>query len=477
MNLLLYNTLTGKKEEFRPLEDNLVRMYHCGPTVYNYAHIGNLRAYVFADILRRTLEYNGYKVKQVINITDVGHLTSDADEGEDKMVKALRRLGKPMTLEGMKEVADFYIATFLQDLESLNIQPPSVMPRASDHITEDIELIQVLEQKGFAYKGSGGMYFDTAKFPDYGKLGNINLAGLKAGARVEVNSEKKSPIDFTLWKFSKPGLPAFPSPFGLGFPGWHIECSAMSRKYLDQPFDIHTGGIDHIPTHHQNELAQSEAAYGVPLAHFWMHNEHVIVPTGKMAKSGENFITLQTLKNRGIHALSYRYWLLTAHYRSPLNFSWEALEGAQTAFEKILNGVIELLESFEETSDGISEQNRLFKIKLNELMNDDLDTPVVLAFLNQILGRLTAPVEKTLINDFDKLLGLNLIQTGEKLKEIPIEIKNAAKERDTRRQHKEWKKADEMRNEIDSQGYRVYDPGVENLSGSSRVLKKLSLLV
>src|SRR3989338_11419052 len=302
--LRFYNTLTGKKEPFSPIDPNKkeVRMYNCGPTVYNYSHIGNLRAYVFAYVLRRTLEYNGYKVKQVMNITDVGHLTSDGDDGDDKMVKALKREGKPFTLEAMREVADFYTKAFKDDLTALNIKIPETLEHASDHIPEDIELVQELEAKGFAYKTSDGMYFDTSKFPSYGKLGNINLKGQLAGARVSVNSEKKNPADFTLWKKShRQGSGqadndiGWESLWGKGFPGWHIECSAMSRKYLGQPFDIHTGGIDHIPVHHQNEIAQSEAAYGVPLANFWLHNEFLKVDGQKMSKSLGNIYTIKNL--------------------------------------------------------------------------------------------------------------------------------------------------------------------------------------
>ncbi|MDO8564500.1 MAG: cysteine--tRNA ligase, partial [bacterium] len=378
MSLQFHNTLSGKKEPFAPITPGEVRMYSCGPTVYNYAHIGNLRAYVFNDILRRTLEYNGYAVKQVMNITDVGHLSSDADEGEDKMLKALHRLGKPFTLEAMREVADMYTQAFVLDLKALNVEPPHEMPRASDHIKEDIEIIQELERKGFTYKTSNGIYFDTSKFPDYGKLGNINLKGQQAGARVEVNPEKRNPIDFTLWKFARPGLPAFESPWGAGFPGWHIECSAMSRKYLGQPFDIHTGGIDHIPTHHQNEIAQSEAAYGVPLARFWMHNEHLVLSGAKMTKSGENFITLQVLRERGIHPLAYRYYLLGANYRTPMNLSFPAIQSAQSTYFALLSSFISLEKG--------GEPSTAYVEPFGTAINNDLNTAEALSFIYALLG-------------------------------------------------------------------------------------------
>ena len=454
MSLKLFNTLTGKKEVFALINPPNVGLYTCGPTVYNYAHIGNLRAYVFADILRRTLEYNGYAVKQVLNITDVGQLTSDADEGEDKMVKGLRREEKPLTQEAMGELGEFYTQALVEDLRSLNIELPHEMPRASKHISEDIELVQKLEEKGTAYKTNDGIYFDTAKFPEYGTRGGFKLGDLKEGARVAVNVEKKNPRDFALWKFSS-GEIGFPSPWGKGFPGWHIECSAMSRKYLGQPFDIHTGGIDHIPVHHQNEIAQSEAAYGVPLANYWMHSEFLNMPEGKMAKSGENFITLQTLKDKGIHPLAYRYYFLQAHYRSPINFSWEALQAAQNAYMRILLGVAKIVKSSKEKQDSVFEE------KLRELMNDDLDTPVAVAYLNQILRGETAPVGISLIRCFDAVLGLNLIPEGTKLIEemnaIPEDIKKLASAREDARLQKDFTKADALRAKIHSAGFEVMD--------------------
>ncbi len=455
MSLFLYNTLTGKKEEFKPLIPGTVSMYNCGPTVYNYAHIGNLRAYVFVDVLRRTLERNGYKVKQAMNITDVGHLTSDGDDGDDKMVKALKREGKPFTLEAMREVADFYALAFKNDLTALHINIPEIVEHASDHIPEDIELIKKLEAKGFAYRTSDGMYFDTAKFPNYGKLGNINLEGQRAGARVAVNSEKKNPADFTLWKISANDI-GWESPWGKGFPGWHIECSAMSREFLGQPFDIHTGGIDHIPVHHNNEIAQSEAAYDAPLANYWLHNEFVTINEGKMAKSGDNFITLKTLTNRGISPLAYRYYLLGANYRTPMNFSFEALEASQNTYYKLLYAFLSL-------GKESGELDTEYENKFLEEINNDLNTPNALALLFEVQKHSTLSLaqKRALILAFDSVLGLNIEQEAKQLeaeiKTVPEEIITLSLRREASRKMKNFEEADNFRKQIMDTGYSVMD--------------------
>ncbi|MDP3874966.1 MAG: cysteine--tRNA ligase, partial [bacterium] len=322
MTIKLHNTLTRKLEEFKPIKPGHVGMYHCGPTVYDYAHIGNLRAYVFADILRRTFEYFDYEVKQIINITDIGHLTSDADTGDDKMVKGLKREKLPLTLDGLRRLTDKYEKAFKDDLNTLNIRKPHHFPRATDYLIQEIGLIHRLEKKGYTYKVRDGIYFDTGKLTNYGKLGGLTPLS-EGSARVETD-EKKSARDFVLWKLSKDGHLGFESSWGMGFPGWHIECSAMSQELLGQPFDIHTGGIDHIPIHHNNEIAQSEAAYDTPLANFWLHNEFMTVTEGptslklrgtsKMAKALGNQITLKTLIEHGSSPLAYRYFLLMAHY-------------------------------------------------------------------------------------------------------------------------------------------------------------------
>lgn len=445
MALTLYNTLTKQKEVFAPVCEGEARIYHCGPTVYDYAHIGNLRAYVCADILRRTLEYNGYEVKQVINITDIGHLSSDADEGDDKMVRALKREGKPLTLAGLKEVADQYERAFCDDLRRLNIKTEgTTFPRASEHIQEEVEIVEILLKKNIAYKTSDGIYFDTAQFPSYGTRGGFALGEMKEGARVATNAEKRNPRDFALWKFSHGDI-GFEAPFGKGFPGWHIECSAMSRKYLGQPFDIHTGGVDHIPTHHQNEMAQSEAAYGEPLANYWMHSEFVNVADGnKMAKSEENFLTLRSLTDKGIHPLAYRYLLLQTHYRSPLQFSSEALLGAQIAYLKLLTGFSRL-----DTKNTSAE-------KIKEI-DDDLNTPTLIARVWELFKE----KNRNAIVDADRILGLDIERQAQKFteeaKNIPDDIKKLAAKREAARQAKDFAKADALRDEIRSAGYEVMD--------------------
>ncbi|MES2088186.1 MAG: cysteine--tRNA ligase [Patescibacteria group bacterium] len=459
--ITLFNTLSGKKEEFKPLKKSEVTMYNCGPTVYNYAHIGNLRAYVFVDILRRTFEYNGYTVKQVMNLTDVGHLTGDSDDGDDKMVRALKREGKPFTLAAMREVADFYSEAFKKDLLALNCEMPHEMPRASDHIAEDIEIVEKLLEKGVAYPTSDGIYFDTSKFPAYGKLGNINLSGQLAGARVAVNSEKKNPADFTLWKKSANDI-GWESPWGKGFPGWHIECSGMSRRYLGQPFDVHTGGIDHIPVHHNNEIAQSEAAYDVPLANYWLHNEHLIVASGKMAKSGDNFITLQTLTEKGIDPLAYRYFLLQTHYHSPLNFSWEALEAAQTAYRRLVAQFLKIKKEITSSKESESEAKPQIAL-LTKNLNNDLDTSSIIASIWSTFENtdFSSVAKIQIVKEIDQMLGLNIENQAKKLwqeiKNIPEEVKKIQSLRDEARTAKDWKKSDELRREIDALGFVVED--------------------
>jgi cysteinyl-tRNA synthetase len=403
---------------------------------------------VFADILRRTFEYNSYEVRQVINITDVGHLVSDADDGDDKMVKALKREGKPFTLSAMREVADFYAKAFENDLKFLNCETPFKMPHASDHIAEDVEIIKKLEENGFAYKTKDGIYFDTAKFPNYGKLGNINLSGQKAGARVAVNSDKKNPADFTLWKISINDI-GWDSSWGKGFPGWHIECSAMSRKYLGQPFDIHTGGIDHIPVHHNNEIAQSEGAYGTTLANYWLHSEFVNISGSKMAKAEDNFLRLQTLINKNFNPIDFRFWILGAHYRTPMNFSFEALEGAQNGYKKLT----EQIAGFEK---GGKPDKKYLK-KFTEAINDDLNMPKTLALAFEILkdDKLDGLAKRATILEFDKVFGLGLSDL-EKI-EIPENISALANERENARKQKDFKKADDIRKEIELLGFELND--------------------
>lgn len=449
MEIKLYNTLTRKKEKFVPLESGTISMYNCGPTVYDYAHIGNLRSYVFADVLRRMFEYNELEVKQVINITDVGHLTSDEDEGEDKLEESARRAEK-----NAQEIAVFYADAFLKDLEALDVDIKSItFPKATVHIVEQIELIKTLEDKGFTYQTSDGVYFDTSKLSDYGKLARLDIEGLKAGARVETTGEKKNITDFALWKFSKSGekrQQEWESPWGAGFPGWHLECSAMSMKYLGEHFDVHTGGIDHIPVHHTNEIAQSESATGKPFVNYWLHNEFINIDGEKMSKSLGNIITLTDVAKRDFSPLAYRYWLLTAHYKTLVNFTWEALAGAQTALDKLYN-------HFLEYGDEVGEVNGEYKTKFTEYINDDLNTPKAIALLWELAkdGAVSEADKKATILDFDRVLGLGFAEV--KPEEVPKEILKLVEEREVARESKDWEKSDVLRDEIHKKEFEVLD--------------------
>ena len=400
------------------------------------------------------LEYLNLKVEQVINITDVGHLASEADDGDDKMTKGLKREGLPFTLEGLKILADKYELAFKEDLKRLNIKTPNHFPRATSYIMEDIEIVQKLEERGFAYTTLDGVYFDTAKFPDYGKLGGLTPID-ESVERVK-SSGKKNPRDFALWKLSGDGHLGFESPWGKGFPGWHIECSAMSAKILGQPFDIHTGGTDHIPVHHNNEIAQSEAAYGKPLAHFWLHNAFLNIGGNKMAKSAGNFNTLNDLEKKGLSPLSYRYLLLGAHYRSQINFTLEALEGSQNALKNLVESFLSL-----GLPDGSVIQK--YKNQFTEFMEDDLNTPKALALVWEIIKdeSLTLADKRATIVYFDKVLGLDILNQSLKLQKIienmPSSIKILAEERELVRKKGDFKKADELRTEIQSSGFRIED--------------------
>ncbi len=451
MSLQLFNSLNHHLEEFKPIKKHKAGLYTCGPTVYNYAHIGNLRSYVFEDILKRVLQLNDYKVKHVMNITDVGHLTSDADVGEDKMEKGARRENKTAW-----EIADFYIIAFEQDLSALNIIPPDIWCRATEHIPEQIKLIKKLEKNGFTYQTADGIYFDTSKFPDYGKMANLENQEIQAGARVELG-EKKNPTDFALWKFSPTNTQRqmeWESPWGTGFPGWHIECSAMSEKYLGQPFDIHCGGIDHIPVHHINEIAQSEAANGKPLANYWLHNEFLNTGKEKMSKSGNNFLTVSVLKEKNINPLAYRYFLLQAHYRKQLNFSFEALQAAENGYERLKQTVANL--QTKETKETKNTKKYLEQFK--EYLNDDLNTPQALALAWKMLDDKEISNEEKLwlTKKFDEVFGLKLTTTTKK-ETISPEILETISKRDMARAEKNWTKSDELRKVLESEGYTVED--------------------
>ncbi|TSC74791.1 MAG: cysteinyl-tRNA synthetase [Parcubacteria group bacterium Gr01-1014_30] len=455
MALKLYNTLSRKKEVFRPLKGKKVRLYTCGPTVYWYAHIGNLRTYVFDDLLRRVLEYNGFGVKHVMNITDVGHLTSDEDTGEDKI-----ELGAKREKKTAWQVAQFYTNAFKKDIKRLNIKSPTLWTRATDYIKEQIDLIKVLEKKGFTYKIADGVYFDTSKLKNYGVLAGSQKRKLKPGARVEVVAGKKNPEDFALWKLS-PLLVTrqmeWLSPWGKGFPGWHTECVAMAVKHLGLPFDIHTGGIDHISIHHTNEIAQSEAAFGKHLARFWLHGDFLTLQEGKMAKSESNIITLKNLVEKDFNPLALRYLFLTSHYRSKLSFSWRTLKGTQNALAKLYQriGEIKSLKTSPKTSQVLNVKK--VKEKFLQFISDDLDMPKALALLWEVLKdkKLSPKEKKELLFDFDRVFGLKLAKV--KKLTVPQEIKKLLDLREKYRAEKNWKLADQLRQKVQKMGYGIRD--------------------
>ncbi len=457
MSIFLYNTLSRAKEEFKPIGQT-VGLYTCGPTVYNYAHLGNLRTYVFEDILKRTLLYNGYAVKHIMNITDVGHLTDDGDEGEDKLEVGAKREGKSAW-----EIAEFYTEAFKKDLKALNIIEPNVWCKATDHLAEQIALIKQLEAKGFTYQTSDGVYFDVSKFPDYNKLSHLKLEELKEGARVAVNEEKKNPTDFALWKFSPSASSGqasrqmeWESPWGVGFPGWHLECSAMSLKYLQDKLDIHCGGIDHINVHHTNEIAQSEGATGQKFFNYWIHGEFLNIAGGKkMAKSADNFLTLDKVIVKNINPLVFRFACLQTHYRKPMEYSQDILENAQRGLEHLYNQVKEFrISNFEFRIDNIKKE---FKEKFLEAVNDDLNMPQALAVVQEVLKAALNSEEKlATVLDFDQILGLNFKESLT-MQVLPQEIQDLLVERTKAREAKNWDESDRLRQKIEKLGYSVED--------------------
>lgn len=453
----LYNTLTKQKEVFKPIKAGAAGLYTCGPTVYDFAHLGNLRTYIFEDILKRVLLYNGYQVKHIMNITDVGHLTGDQDMGEDKLEKGAKREGKTAW-----EVAEFYEKAFISDLEKLNILPPTKYTHATKYISQQIELIKTLEEKGFTYLTSDGVYFDTAKFPEYNKLSHLKLEELQEGARVEKNEEKKNPTDFALWKFS-PRPPVggekrqmeWASPWGVGFPGWHLECSAMSMAELGDQLDIHCGGIDHINVHHTNEIAQSEAATGKKFFNYWLHGAFLNIAGGKkMAKSAGNFLTLEnTFVEKNIKPLVYRYAALQTHYRKPMEYSEEAMANAENGFKRLQNQLRELAEKVSGTESGIKNQEYIKKFL--DCVNDDLNTPQALAVLAELLKSDLPDLDKLVtVLDFDKVLGLEL---GKTETEISTEVQDLIAAREKARAEKNFAESDRLRDEIEKLGYIVED--------------------
>jgi len=456
--LNLYNTLTRQKEEFKPIKPGEVGLYTCGPTVYWFAHIGNMRAYLFEEVLKRVLQYNGYKVKHVMNLTDVGHLTSDEDTGEDKLEKGARRDNKTVW-----EVADFYAQAFKRDLNLLNFQNPDIWIKATDTVKEQIELIEKLEEKGFAYIIGDGVYFDTSKLPTYGKLWPNKKMDMKAGARVEMAEGKKNLTDFALWKFSPKEGPKrqmeWESPWGVGFPGWHTECVVMSIENLGIPFDIHCGGIDHILIHHTNEIAQAEAAYGKDMCNYWMHGEFLTLKDDeKMAKSAGTVVLVEDIIKKGMNPLAYRYLVLTAHYRKKIEFSWEALQAAQTGLDNLYEKVLEFKNAPAEPI--YSQRAKDLQQKFLDAINDDLNMPQALAAAWEVVKdkELSKGEKYALLIDFDKVFGLNLDKVEAKKEEkTPEEIKKLMDLRSQARQQKNWGESDRIRDQIKAMGYEVED--------------------
>ena len=450
MELKLFNTLSREKEVFKPIDEKEVRIYTCGPTVYYFAHVGNLRSYLFMDNLRRVLKYNGYKIKHVMNITDVGHLVSDGDEGEDKMIKSAKEMKKSPL-----EIAEYYTKLFFEDLEKLNIEIPEIICKATDHIPEMIEYVKKLIDNGYAYETSTAIYFDVSKLDKYGVLSGINLDEQKAGARVKVDSEKRNPYDFALWiKAPENHIMKWESPWGLSYPGWHIECSAMGQKYLGETFDIHTGGIDLIPTHHENEIAQSKGACGKNPARFWMHGEYLLIDGGKMSKSLGNVYLIKDIENRGYDPLVYRLFTYSSSYRFKINFTWDGIEANSKALSKLRNGYQKHLEGNDEVSDDIIQK---YENDFHKAINDDLNMPLAMSVVWEVIKN---PNKSKKIADlllkFDTVLGLKIDKEEDKEK-IPEEIINLAEKREVARNEKNWSESDRIRDEILSKGYIIKD--------------------
>ena len=452
----VYNTLTKKIEDFIPFEEGVVRMYTCGPTVYNFAHIGNLRTYIFEDVLEKSLMYVGYNVLRVMNITDVGHLTSDGDTGEDKMAKGAKREGKTV-----KETAQFYTEAFFKDCSELNIDKPAVIAPASEHINQYIKMIKKLLDDGYAYESNGNIYFDISKARDYYRLSGKNPDDLRVGVRdsVEEDAAKRNPADFALWftisKFQNQEM-KWDSPWGVGYPGWHIECSGISAEYLGEYLDIHCGGVDNIFPHHTNEIAQSEAYFGHKWCNYWMHGEHLNDASGKMSKSKGEFLTVDLLKEKGYDPLSYRYFCLNSHYRKPLVFTWEALDGAENAYKKLKNRIKQL----DRTPDLNENKTDAYQVKFKSAISNDLNTSSMMTILYDVLkdDDLSDFSKLYLIDDFDKVLSLNLIEDEPEVEEDKEqEILKKIEERSQAKKEKNFALADQIRDELLEQGIKLID--------------------
>ena len=454
MDLNLYNTLTRSKEMFIPLDKKEVKLYSCGPTVYSFAHIGNFRTYIFMDTLRRTLKYNGYKLKHVMNITDVGHLESDADEGEDKMEKAAKKENK-----NPYEIAEFYTDAFLKDMKKLNIDMPEIITKATDNIAQMIEYVKDIMQNGYAYETSKGIYFDISKLDKYPVLSNRNIDEQIAGARVDVDPEKRNPYDFAIWiKAPENHIMKWQSPWGLSYPGWHLECSTMGRRFLGEEFDIHTGGVDHIPTHHENEIAQAKGATGKIPAKVWMHCEFLLVDGGKMSKSLGNVYTISQLEEKGISPLGFKLFCFTANYRTKLNFTFEGVKASQIALERLYESYLKLKNGTETV-----EQAKILEYKQNFMsyINDDMNMPGAMSVVWEIARSIAKSKELAdLLLEFDNVLGLDIKNAETYLKkkeELPEEIVELLNKRNLARNNKDWKTSDILRDEIISKGYNIKD--------------------
>ena len=447
----IYNTLTRQKEEFKSNIDEEVRMYTCGPTVYNYAHIGNLRAYLFMDNLRRVLKYNGYKLKHVMNITDVGHLVSDADEGEDKMMKAARRENKDPY-----EIAEFYMNAFFKDLDDLNVDRPEIIARATEHIKIMEEYVKKIIENGYTYQTDDTIYFDTSKLDKYGVLSNRKVEDQKAGARVEFDTGKKNISDFALWiKAPENHIMKWDSFFGKCYPGWHLECSAMGYKYLGENFDIHTGGIDHIPIHHENEIAQSKGFSGKIPANYWMHVNFMLVNGEKMSKSLGNVYTLSDLKEKGYEPMDFKMLMFTSTYRSQMNFTWDALDSAKVSLQRLREGYLKELDG----NDRIDElEIKDYENRFSEAINDDLNMPVAMSVVWDIIKNQKKSKDfANLLLKFDEVLGLDLKNYKKQDDKLPDEIIELVSKRDEARNSKDWAESDRIRDLLISKGYKVQD--------------------
>ena len=470
--MFLHNTYTKKTEEFKPIEEKKIRMYSCGPTVYDFVHIGNFRTFLMADFLRRAFEYLDYKVKHIKNITDVGHLTQDDIEaGEDKMIKAAKREKK-----NPYDIARFYEKEFYKDERKLNILPADKFPRATEYIKEMIAMIEKLIANGYAYEINGSVFYDVTKFKDYGKLSGNTLKNLKVCARLETHPDKKNSYDFALWLKANPEhLMQWDSPWSRGYPGWHIECSAMSTANLGNTMDIHTGGEDNIFPHHEDEIAQSEGATGEKFVNYWIHGRHLLVDGEKMSKSKGNFYVLADIEKKGFNPLSLRYLCLTAHYQSQLNFTWQSLEASQNA----LNKLYDFVRGFHSDDSPIESQmqdsqmrfhspnetmepSNIYEEKFQKALENNLDTPKALAIIWEMIKskELSYDDKKASLLKFDQVLGLDLDKVKKEKIEMPEKIKDLIKQREEARKNKDWQKADELRDEIKKEGYAIQDTPV-----------------